>query len=225
MRHVQAIHGLAQDMWLRMESEAELTWSGLSEYRTALEESARSSDEMRVNGHQEVGPSLIWNPAGEMLPVSRWHKLLEGPVLVSDLKNGWRLCSCCSKINIQIAGSEVNHRNDTPQMQSRFIASFAGLAALVVTLATIVVSYNAVAPVAALGNEIEVVDIPTGMERTGPEFLSSNPQMQILTCFGTCGAACMVSSADTLSLVGPLWLSGVRHGRCDPSRCRAKTTK
>lgn len=50
----QAIQGLAQDMWLRMESEAKLTWSGLSEYRTALEESARSSDDMRVHSHQEV---------------------------------------------------------------------------------------------------------------------------------------------------------------------------
>lgn len=96
---MQAIQGLAQDMWLRMESEAKLTWSGLSEYRTALEDSARSSDDMRVNGHQEVGSSPIWNPAGEMLPASRWHKPLEGPVPVSDLKNGWRLCSCCSYLH------------------------------------------------------------------------------------------------------------------------------
>ena len=50
----QAIQGLAQDMWLRMESEAKLTWSGLSEYRTALEGSARTSDDMRMNSHQEV---------------------------------------------------------------------------------------------------------------------------------------------------------------------------
>ena len=84
MRHVQAIQGLAQDMWMRMESEAKLTWSGLSEYRTALEDSARSSDDMRVNGHQEVVSSPIWNPAGGLLPASPCHKPLEGPMSVRD---------------------------------------------------------------------------------------------------------------------------------------------
>ena len=51
------------------------------------------------------------------------------------------------------------------------------------------------------GQEFEVVDLPESalggmeggqqamMERKGPEFLSSNPQMQILTCFGHCGTA------------------------------------
>ena len=58
------------------------------------------------------------------------------------------------------------------------------------------------------GQEFEVIDLPESavggmeggqqpramaMERKGPEFLSSNPQMQILTCFGHCGAECMVS--------------------------------
>ena len=42
------------------------------------------------------------------------------------------------------------------------------------------------------GMEFEVV--PVGMERKGPEFMSMNPQMQMLTCFGHCGADCLVRS-------------------------------
>ena len=42
------------------------------------------------------------------------------------------------------------------------------------------------------GQEFEVV--PAGMERKGPEFMSMNPQMQMLTCFGHCGADCLVRS-------------------------------
>ena len=39
------------------------------------------------------------------------------------------------------------------------------------------------------GQEVEMVPV---MERKGPEFMSSNPQMQMLTCFGHCGADCQV---------------------------------
>ena len=61
------------------------------------------------------------------------------------------------------------------------------------------------------GQEFEVVDLPESalggmeggqqpramaMERKGPEFLSSNPQMQILTCFGHCGADCQAYCED-----------------------------
>merc|ERR1711966_394176 len=55
------------------------------------------------------------------------------------------------------------------------------------------------------GQEFEVVDLPDSaleggqqamMERKGPEFLSSNPQMQILTCFGHCGAECQAYCED-----------------------------
>lgn len=77
-------------------------------------------------------------------------------------------------------------------MQSRFLAAFAGFAVLAVTLATIALSYNTVMPVA--DEAVSVVDIPVGYERRGPEYLSPLPQMQILTCFGTCGPACMVRS-------------------------------
>lgn len=51
---MQAMQGLAQDMWLRLESEAKLMWGGLNEYRAALEQSARTSDESRIYGHEEV---------------------------------------------------------------------------------------------------------------------------------------------------------------------------
>jgi hypothetical protein len=51
---MQAMQGLAQDMWLRLESEAKLMWGGLNEYRSALEQSARNSDESRIHGHEEV---------------------------------------------------------------------------------------------------------------------------------------------------------------------------
>jgi hypothetical protein len=105
----------------------------------------------------------------------------------------------------------------TLDMQSRFIAAFAGLAALAVTLATIAVSYNAAVPVSQMQLEaMPVVDIPMGAERMGPEFLSPNPQMQILTCFGHCGAECMVSpgvtSRDTVTATA-LAVTGARDGR------------
>lgn len=51
---MQAMQGLAQDMWLRLESEAKLMWGGLNEYRAALEHSARASDDSRIHGQEEV---------------------------------------------------------------------------------------------------------------------------------------------------------------------------
>jgi hypothetical protein len=76
----------------------------------------------------------------------------------------------------------------------RYLALFAGLAVVAVTLATVAVSFNT-APIATLG----MYDRPMlaeampmeGYVRRGPEYLSPLPQMQMLTCFGTCGAECM----------------------------------
>ena len=51
---MQSMQGLAQDMWLRLETEAKLMWGGLNEYRAALEQSARVGDESRIHGHEEV---------------------------------------------------------------------------------------------------------------------------------------------------------------------------
>jgi len=56
----QAIQGLAQDMWVRLESEAKVMWTGLNEYRGALEDSARSTHESRIHGHEQViAPPLL----------------------------------------------------------------------------------------------------------------------------------------------------------------------
>ena len=71
---LQAIQGLAQDMWLRMESEAKLMWSGLSDYRLALEDSARAADDTRVQGHQQVPATRLpkqfdpWNGSILVVP-------------------------------------------------------------------------------------------------------------------------------------------------------------
>merc|ERR1712028_297801 len=71
-------------------------------------------------------------------------------------------------------------------------------------LATVlaIVGSSASAPVSTLGlnrgmlvanpqgQEFELVPV-NNMERSGPELMSMNPQMQMLTCFGHCGAECM----------------------------------
>jgi hypothetical protein len=41
--------------------------------------------------------------------------------------------------------------------------------------------------------QLELVPV---VERQGPEFVSANPQMTMLTCFGTCGAACEAYCLD-----------------------------
>ena len=51
---------------------------------------------------------------------------------------------------------------------------------------------------AAPRSQLELVPV---VERQGPEFLSSNPQMQMLTCFGTCGAECEVMSLSVRETV------------------------
>ena len=96
----------------------------------------------------------------------------------------------------------------------------AGIGVVAMTLAVVAVSGNG-GPVERLGmpmmavgpngQEFEVIDLPESavggmeggqqpramaMERKGPEFLSSNPQMQILTCFGHCGADCQAYCED-----------------------------
>jgi hypothetical protein len=45
--------------------------------------------------------------------------------------------------------------------------------------------------------QLELVPV---VERQGPEFVSANPQMTMLTCFGTCGAACEVRHSVYTSL-------------------------
>ena len=92
-------------------------------------------------------------------------------------------------------------------MQSRFLALFAGLAVVAVSLSLAVVAFSSGSPgplpVATLGmergmpmlavypagEEVELVE-PAGMLRRGPEAWSSNRQMQMLTCFGICGPEC-----------------------------------
>jgi len=62
---LQAIQGLAQDMWLRMESEAKLMWTGLNEYRGALEDSARTADETRIQGHEQW--TTVYQAVGQLV--------------------------------------------------------------------------------------------------------------------------------------------------------------
>jgi hypothetical protein len=83
-------------------------------------------------------------------------------------------------------------------MQSRrFIAAFAafaGLAGLAALAVAMVAVSSKSAPVAELGRPILAEAVPVvDYERKGPEYLSPLPQMQMLTCFGHCGAECMVS--------------------------------
>ena len=76
------------------------------------------------------------------------------------------------------------------------MALFAGLAVVAVTLATVAISYNT-GPVETFGMGAPILaeTVPVeGYMRQGPEYLSPLPQMQMLTCFGTCGAACQVIS-------------------------------
>merc|ERR1712216_437578 len=86
-------------------------------------------------------------------------------------------------------------------MQSRFVALLSGLAVVAASLAVIAVSHNSASPAARLGilRPMLAVGRPDGevglapvnsMMRAGPEYLSPNPQMQMLSCFGICGAQC-----------------------------------
>eukprot|EP00802_Teleaulax_amphioxeia_P009383 Tamp_09399.p1 GENE.Tamp_09399~~Tamp_09399.p1 ORF type:complete len:675 (-),score=160.12 Tamp_09399:159-2162(-) len=62
---MQSMQGLAQDMWLRLETEAKLMWGGLNEYRAALEQSARVGDESRIHGHEEW--ATVFQSVGQLL--------------------------------------------------------------------------------------------------------------------------------------------------------------
>jgi hypothetical protein len=71
---MQTMQGLAQDMWLRLESEAKLMWGGLNEYRAALEQSSRTSDESRIHGHEEV--NFFFCGGGGVRIITRGVKML-----------------------------------------------------------------------------------------------------------------------------------------------------